>query len=74
MRVLPPVESRAYIDITAAVEAQFGVMITESEPNVFTVKGGQKFRATNAAVEDDWSNAAFLLALNHLGGSVEVSG
>jgi 3-phosphoshikimate 1-carboxyvinyltransferase len=74
VRVLPPVESRAYIDITAAVETQFGVTITESEPNVFAVKGGQKFRATNAAVEGDWSNAAFLLALNHLGGSVEVSG
>lgn len=74
VRVLPPVESRAYIDITAAVEAQFGVTITESEPNVFAVKGGQKFMATNAAVEGDWSNAAFLLALNHLGGSVEVSG
>ena len=57
VRVLPPVESRAYIDITAAVEAQFGVTITESEPNVFTVNGGQKFMATNAAVEGDWSNA-----------------
>lgn len=74
VRVLPPVESRPYIDITAAVEDIFGVKIAESEPNIFTVKGGQHFSAANAAVEGDWSNAAFLLALNHLGGSVEVTG
>lgn len=74
VKILPPVESRAYIDITAAVEKQFGVEVTETERNVFSIKGNQRFKAVNARVEGDWSNAAFLFALNALGGSVTVDG
>lgn len=74
VKILPPVESRAYIDITAAVEKQFGVEVTKTEKNVFSIKGNQRFKTVNARVEGDWSNAAFLFALNALGGSVTVNG
>lgn len=74
VKIIPPVESRAYIDITAAVERQFGVEITEAEENIFSIKGNQRFKALNTSVEGDWSNAAFLFALNALGGSVTVEG
>lgn len=74
VRVLPPVESRAYIDITKSVEELFGIEINEAKPNVFTVYGNQRFKAVNARVEGDWSNAAFLFALNLLGGNVTVEG
>ena len=71
LRVLPPVESRPYIDITLDIMASFGVTVMERERNFFYIPGGQRYGSRCAAVEGDWSNAAFLLAL---GGGVRVSG
>ena len=73
LTVIPPVESRPYIDITLGVMRQFGVAVVQTEENVFHISGGQ-YRAVSAAVEGDWSNAAFFYALNALGGDVTVTG
>ncbi len=72
--VLPPVESRAYIDLSCAVLRGFGIKISENGPNRFFVPGGQEYRAQTAAIEGDWSNAAALYAFNSFGGSVKVRG
>lgn len=72
--VLPPVESRKYIDITIDVLSSFGVAVDEKKPNCFTVKGRQRYIPYDCTVEGDWSNAAFLIALNLLGGEVETIG
>lgn len=76
IRVLPPVESRAYIDITISVLGKYGIAIEEPEPNTFAVAGGQRYHADCANVEGDWSNAANLFALNAVGvgKSIEVYG
>ncbi|MCQ2449031.1 MAG: 3-phosphoshikimate 1-carboxyvinyltransferase [Clostridia bacterium] len=74
IRVLPPVESRPYIDITLDVLRRFGIEVTEEQKNVFFIRGGQQYRAQNVSVEGDWSNAAALLAFNNLGGNVQVTG
>lgn len=72
LRVLPPVESRAYIDITLHVLRLFGIVIEEPSPNTFFIPGGQAYCPRELTVEGDWSNAAFLLALNSCGGQVKV--
>ena len=69
--VLPPVESRPYIDITLDVMRSFGVQVDEWDENCFFIPGPQHYAARVAAVEGDWSNAAFLLAL---GEGVTVTG
>lgn len=69
--VLPPVESRPYIDITLDVMRSFGVQVDEWDENCFFIPGQQHYAARVAAVEGDWSNAAFLLAL---GEGVTVTG
>lgn len=74
IEILPPVESRPYIDLTVATLAKFGVKIEETEKNKFFVKGGQTFKSGEYKVEGDWSNGAILLALNAFGSNVEVSG
>ncbi|MCQ2578857.1 MAG: hypothetical protein MJ176_10050 [Treponema sp.] len=74
VHIIPPVESRRYIDITVDVLARFGVEIKEIEENIFYIKGNQRYCAKDDAVEGDWSNAAFLFALNEMGGNVEVMG
>ncbi len=74
IRVLPPVESRGYIDITLDVLKRFGIEITESEENVFSVKGNSVYKPCTCEVEGDWSNGAALLAVNEIGGSLTVKG
>lgn len=74
IEILPPVESRPYIDLTVATLAKFGVKIEEISQNTFFVKGGQTFQNGEYKVEGDWSNGAILLALNSFGSQVEVTG
>ncbi|MDO4488364.1 MAG: 3-phosphoshikimate 1-carboxyvinyltransferase [Eubacteriales bacterium] len=74
IRVLPPVESRGYIDITIDVLKRFGVTVTETEPNVFLVPGGQEYDARDLSVEGDWSNGAALLAFNAIGSDLGIGG
>lgn len=74
IEILPPVESRPYIDLTVATLAKFGVKIEETEKNKFFVKGGQRFASGTYDVEGDWSNGAILFALNAFGSNVAVSG
>lgn len=74
IEILPPVESRPYIDMTIAVLEKFGVKIEEISQNTFFVKGGQTFKSGEYKVEGDWSNGAILLALNAFGSNVAVSG
>lgn len=74
VNIIPPVESRKYIDITVDVLARFGIKITEETENEFHIAGNQEYKALNDSVEGDWSNAAFLYALNEMGGDVEVTG
>lgn len=72
--VIEPFESRAYVDITVDVMKKCGVDIQRADKNVFVIKGGQRFKSGNYTVEGDWSNSAFLLAFNYIGGEVQVEG
>ena len=74
IRIIPPVESRSYINMTLAALGEFGVHAGwESENEIFIPKG-QHFKAAKTAVEADASGAAFPDALNYLGGEVRVLG
>lgn len=74
IHVLPPVESRKYIDITIDALRSFGVEIKETEPDIFFVRGGQIYETRDVEVEGDWSNAAALYAFNALGCELEIGG
>ena len=73
LEVLPPVESRAYIDMTLEALETFGIQVKE-EGNIFYIAGKQTYQAKDVTVEGDYSNAAFLDAFNLIGGSVKVTG
>ena len=67
-------ESRSYLDLTADALRTFGIRIKwVSEREIF-IPGGQRYRAVDAAVEGDHSSAAFLGALNAVGGDVIIDG
>ncbi len=74
LRILPPVESRQYIDMSVAVLSSFGVTVTETTENTFFVQGNQRYTPRSLAVEGDWSNGAFLHAFNRFSGKVDVQG
>ena len=66
-------ESAPYVKMTLDVLSRFGIKIIEKE-NGFLIPGGQSYVPCDLSVEGDESNAAFLHALNLLGGEVEVKG
>ena len=67
IKVIPPVESKSYIDITISVLRQFGIEIEEKE-NLYIIKGNQKYISpAEITVEGDWSNASFFLCAGALG-------
>ena len=74
LRLLPPVESRSYIDITRAALRAFGVKTVWKDDLTLFIPGGQTYQPRDVAVEGDWSNAAFFGALKALGDDVTVTG
>ena len=73
LTLLPPVVSRPYIAMTLSVLRSFGITVRE-EKDAFFIPGGQRFSPVETTVDGDWSNAAFLDALNLVGGDVCVTG
>ncbi len=66
-------ESSSYVDLTLDVLSWFGIRITRMGSR-FIIPGGQKYRPSEYTVEGDCSNAAFLEALNRVGGNVKIDG
>ena len=72
LEILPPVESRSYIDMTLTALQTFGIGFERPDENTIVIRGGQRYCPQRAKVEGDYSNAAFFQALDMLGGDVQV--
>lgn len=74
INVIPPVESRPYIDMTLNTLKKFGITVTE-KGNSFFIPGGQKYASPGTVEsEGDWSNSAFFLTAGAVSGRVTVTG
>lgn len=74
LKITGNAESRAYVDMTIKVLKDFGADIAEPEKNYFEINGKGRLSPGEFTVEGDWSNAAFLIALSRLVGTISVSG
>ena len=74
IELIPPVESRSYINLTLEALDSFGVKVNWDTDTDLSIKGNQEYKPETIEVEGDYSNAAFLDAFNYLGGSVQVTG
>lgn len=74
IKILPPIESRSYIELTIDALKSFGVTVGWRDEHTLYIPGKQKFRACEVTVEGDYSGAAFPEALNLFGGEVSVLG
>lgn len=74
IKLLSPLESSGYVDLTRATLAKFRVQ-TQQRPNGFFVRGGQTYRSPGTVtVEGDWSNTAFFLAAGAMHTPVACTG
>ena len=74
IEIVPPVESRPYIDMTLSALERFGVRAQWQDTHTIRIAGRQTYFPRDAQAEGDCSNAAFLDALNVLGGDLRVLG
>ncbi len=72
VEIIPPVESRKYIDMTVRTMKEYGVNV-KVEGNTYTVNEGDKYKILNDvySADGDWSNAAFFLTAGAINGKVE---
>ncbi len=66
IKLIPPVESRSYLNITLSALRKFGIEIQEEE-NLYIIKGNQKYISPKEiTVDGDWSNSSFFLCAGAL--------
>ena len=74
IHILPPFESRSYIDLTIQMLAKFGIEIAWEDDLTLYIKGGQKYKAHDETVEGDFSQFAFFGVLSAINSPVDIYG
>ena len=74
IHILPPFESRSYIDLTIQMLNKFGIVAQWENPLTLSIKGGQKYTPHNETVEGDFSQFAFFGVLSAVNNPVEICG
>ncbi len=72
--VTTPLESASYLQLTLSALERFGIRVLRPDEGTFLIPPGQSYKPGRVTVEADESNAAFLGALNLMGGEVSVEG
>ncbi|HOP85573.1 MAG TPA: 3-phosphoshikimate 1-carboxyvinyltransferase [Syntrophorhabdaceae bacterium] len=68
-------KSKPYLKMTLEMMQRFGVHCDFNDRlNRFFIQGNQRYKATEYAVEGDWSGAAFMLVAGAISGSITVTG
>ena len=68
-----PYESKSYVGLTIQMLGRFGIKIEENK-NTIIIKGGQKYKATDYAVEGDYSQFAFWAVLGAINNDLKCIG
>ena len=71
LEIIPPFESRSYIDLTLSALKSFGADAAFVEEYKIAIKKAN-MHAYSGKIEGDYSNAAFLDAFNHIGSEIKV--
>ena len=74
LTILPPLESKDYIELTTICQKAFGIDIEKCSELEYQIVGNQKYQGCNLSVEGDFSQAAFWLVASHIGNDVYVTG
>lgn len=72
IRIIPPFESRSYINLTLSALKSFGADIEFVDEYTVVIRKA-KLHSFSGSVEGDYSNAAFLDAFNYIGSDIEIN-
>ncbi len=75
VKIIPPVESKNYIDMTVRVMSEYGVNVSV-EGTSYRVDSSSRYTVQNKiySADGDWSNAAFFLSAAAIKGEVKCNG
>ncbi len=71
IEIIPPFESRSYIDLTLSALRSFGADVSFVSEYKIDIKASD-LHAFSGKIEGDYSNAAFLDAFNRLGSEIRI--
>ncbi len=71
IEILPPFESRSYINLTISALQAFGASVSFADEYRIEIKAST-LKAFSGRIEGDYSNAAFLDAFNLMGGDIDI--
>ena len=74
IHIVPPFESRSYVELTIQMLAKFGIEIIWKDDLTLVIKGGQKYHPHDETVEGDFSQFAFFGVLSAINGPVDICG
>jgi 3-phosphoshikimate 1-carboxyvinyltransferase len=74
LEITENLESQSYIAMTLAALKKYGIIIEAENPKLYHIPGSQKYKPQKAAVEGDYSQAAFWLVAGALGGKLAIGG
>lgn len=72
IEILPPFESRSYVELTLSALQSFGADVAFTDEYHIAIRKAD-MHAFSGKIEGDYSNAAFLDAFNYIGSEVNVS-
>lgn len=72
IEIIPPFESRSYINLTISALKSFGADIAFTDEYKIDIKKS-KLNAFSGRIEGDYSNAAFLDAFNYIGSNINIT-
>ena len=72
IEIIPPFESRSYVDLTVSALRAFGADVAFTDEYRIAVKKS-KMHSLSCRIEGDYSNAAFLDAFSHIGSEITVN-
>ena len=71
IQIIPPFESRSYINLTISALKSFGADVEFSDEYTIVIKKTE-MHSFSGSVEGDYSNAAFLDAFNYIGSDIKI--
>lgn len=74
IKIMPPFESRSYVNLTLDLLRQFGIETVWLNDNALMIKGGQTYTACDYTVEGDFSQLAFWGVLAAVNNDLTITG
>lgn len=74
IHILPPFESRSYVNLTLQMLERFGIHASFKDDNTLYIPGNQNYHPCDYRIEGDYSQFAFFAVLSAIHGDVSIDG